>query len=445
MKMKIKKIVKFTVISIAAVMPFFVSASMVFAGPDDRDVMLQIIHSPMLPAVMTVPKETGTLLLSDSPEYATEDGVLYTDLMKGDCRVYFYHVNQMNGPRKIAVMAYNPSDKAAMIYVNRYQFSWPSDEYYRVGKELSLMYYEMVPTSNKIQVPPLSYAVIGQRINAVAIQPEALYSGIVDMTLSDMMQIFTVIMPYDADPVNFVKKCRYLESDAVKLRGSFHGMNRELGLVTPYLPSEGIRYITVADGRVDRFVKGKDIIDNRNSENVGNYGVDYNINLKTKGKGKIHVYFNPQGGEYAGVVEMLYRNNCKLVEVPPAGVYSMGGNDADAMQYIDSFDAGTDVNIHLMPPGAANLPVRLIIVPDNTVQQFIDQVNADRLRQKQQQIVPKHADVNESLTSGYKKKDKSEKDTVKTEHIDVQIASAETSTSLTDKNTHAGESNTGIN
>lgn len=443
--MKIKKIVKFAVISIAAVLPFFVSASMVSVGPDNRDVMFQIIHSPMLPAAMTAPKETGTLLLSDSPEYATEDGVLYTDLMKGDCRVYFYHVNQMNGPRKIAVMAYNPSDKAAMIYVNRCQFSRPSDEYYRVGKELSLMYYEMVPTSNKIQIPPLSYAVIGQRINAIAIQPEDLYSGIVDMTLPDMLQIFTVIMPYDANPVDFIKKCRYLDSDAVKLRGSFHGMNRELGLVTPYLPSDGIRYITLADGHIDSFLKGKDIIDNRNSENVGNYGVDYNVNLKTKGKGKIHVYFNPQGGEYAGVVEMLYRDDCKLVEVPPAGVYSIGGNDADAMQYIDSFDAGTDVNIHLMPPGAANLPVRLIIVPDNKVQQFIDQVNADKIRQKQQQIVPKHADSNETLTSGYRKKDKSEKDTVKTEYIDIQIAPAETSLSFLDKNTRAGESNTGIN
>ena len=42
-------------------------------------------------------------------------------------------------------------------------------------------------------------------------------------------------------------------------------------------------------------------MDNRRSVNVGNYGVEYRIGLRTKGKGDLHLYFkSPEGGEYAG-------------------------------------------------------------------------------------------------------------------------------------------------
>ena len=47
-------------------------------------------------------------------------------------------------------------------------------------------------------------------------------------------------------------------------------------------------------------------MDNRASEDTGNYGVDYTIHLRTTGTGNIHLYFNPQGGEYAGVTELIY-------------------------------------------------------------------------------------------------------------------------------------------
>lgn len=39
------------------------------------------------------------------------------------------------------------------------------------------------------------------------------------------------------------------------------------------------------------------------------------------------------------------------------------------MEYIDSIPAGTTVTFTLMPPGAANLPVRLLAVPDSALQQ----------------------------------------------------------------------------
>lgn len=88
----------------------------VFASDaDDPAVMDQIVHGRMLPIAMSAPLDTGTLLFSDSPEYVTDDGILYGDKVTGDVRVYFYHVNQSNIPKKVVVMAYNPSDEPVSI------------------------------------------------------------------------------------------------------------------------------------------------------------------------------------------------------------------------------------------------------------------------------------------------------------------------------------------
>jgi hypothetical protein len=276
-------------------------------------------------------------------------------------------------------MAYNPTNRPVTVALTRLGYSRPSDAYYQVGKELCLLYYEGEPTVHRILVKPMSYAVVAERLNTLAVQPDQLVSAILDMKVPEQMQIASVIMPYNADPQAFMKKATYLGSDSVKLRGTFPGMDRTLKPLVSYDPADGVSYIQLADGNKDRFLKGQDVIDNRNSEDTGNYGLDYNIDLQTKGKGKIHLYFNPQGGAYAGVVELLYRDqknvNQKLVEVPQAGTYSIGDSDVYAMQYIDSFDAGTHVNIHIMPPGAANLPVRLLLVPDERAQQIIARVN----------------------------------------------------------------------
>lgn len=348
------------------------------ATADDPVVMARISRSRMLPIMMSNPLDSGTLLFSDSPEYADRDGVLYGDKVSGDCRLYFYHVNQSQVPKKIVVMAYNPTEEPVEVVVKDYQYARPSQSYYNVGKELSTMYYEGLNTIHKVSVQPHNYALLGKRLDKVVVQPEDLFSGIVDFSLPTEMYVSSVIMPIAADPQNFIRQQIYLPSDAVQLRGTFHGMNRDLHNLVSFTSTDGIGYVKIADGLEDRFLVGRDVMDNRVSENVGNYGVDYSIRLRTKGQGDLHLYFNPQGGEYAGVAEVIYpdgRNgdgknidDKKIVELP-RNKLSMGSNDPYAMEYIDSFKAGATVIVHLMPPGAANLPVRLLVVSDQQLEQ----------------------------------------------------------------------------
>ena len=394
--MKLRRLSKCLIAGFLCMLPLMsLEAAGTEYGADNPEVMGKIVRSRMLPIAMTAPHDTGTLLFSDSPEYADKDGILYVDKVKGDTRLYFYHVNQANYPRKIVVMAYNPSTSEVSAGVSGVYYAKPSTSYYDVGKDLSTLYYEGNATYNRVSVPPVGYAILSDRLNRVIVAPDQLFSGIVNMDLPEDMYVSAVIMPAAADPVTFMKKQQYLASDAVKLRGTFPGMDRYLKNLIPFTTEEGIGYVLIADGIQDRFLRGYDAIDDRLSEDVGNYGLDYIIQIKTRGTGLLHYYFNTQGGEYAGVAEISYDDGkggttSKIVELPRKGL-SMGFDNAYAMEYLDSVAAGTTVTIHLMPPGAANLPVRILIVPDASVQQAADAVHEEEQRrledekQKQQQ------------------------------------------------------------
>ena len=54
--------------------------------------------------------QTDTLLLSDSPEYVGPvGGTLSAGTINGNGRIYFYHVNEMDQPHKIAIVLENQS------------------------------------------------------------------------------------------------------------------------------------------------------------------------------------------------------------------------------------------------------------------------------------------------------------------------------------------------
>lgn len=371
--MNIKSWSRKVVVMVLAMLSFGGSAAAVNYTADNVAIMRHIVCAPMTPMTLSAPHDSGTLLFSDSPEYAEDSGILYTDRISGDSRVYFYHVNQTTSPKKILVVAYNPTNQEQIIDVSGVYYAKPSQSYYQVGKELSLLYYEGHGTYQKVHVPAKGYAVVGDRLNRVVVRSDDLFSGIVDMHLPSEMNIATVIMPVAHDPIAFMKKQLYLASDSVQLRGTFPGKDRVLSTLVPYNTDDGIAYITIADGVKDRFLKGYDVLDKRISHDVGNYGVNYTLRIKTKGNGPIHYYLNPQGGQYAGVVGVQYEDKKngdiqKIVEIPRHQL-AIGDDDPYAMEYIDSIPAGTTVTFTLMPPGAANLPVRLLAVPDSALQQ----------------------------------------------------------------------------
>lgn len=81
-------------------------------------------------------KAEDTLILSDSPEYARNYGILAEGtVLKGKGRIYYYHVNETGKPARLAV--YGVSDKGEEIKVVRTLRGEPSRSYVPTGKTLS--------------------------------------------------------------------------------------------------------------------------------------------------------------------------------------------------------------------------------------------------------------------------------------------------------------------
>ena len=105
-----------------------------------------------------------------------------------------------------------------------------------------------------------------------------------------------------------------------------------------------------------------DEIDKVKRENTGNFGVTYHINIHSKGKGKYSVYLNPQGGVYMGIIEIgqgyvYYPYNTEIRSD------MFGHNTIYVYMNMGIWEAGKDLKIRLTPPGASNLPIRLLLIP----------------------------------------------------------------------------------
>lgn len=99
--------------------------SMVF-GASPTTVDWNTINLVPLPAVLT--EEKDTLILSDSPEYVDKSGVVAAGTVNGTGRVFFYHVNEMEEPQKIAIVLENKENKPVEVTVHRAIYATPSSD-----------------------------------------------------------------------------------------------------------------------------------------------------------------------------------------------------------------------------------------------------------------------------------------------------------------------------
>ena len=121
---------------LAATMTFFTSLSMTFAAPKN-------FNSTTMNRLPVETMDTGgTLIFSDSPEYVQKNGILYTDTVRGDARILFYHLNDTGVKKKLAVIVENVYPLENKIEITRGGFALPNDNFLSVGKATQLMYMQ---------------------------------------------------------------------------------------------------------------------------------------------------------------------------------------------------------------------------------------------------------------------------------------------------------------
>ena len=326
--------------------------------------------------------EGGTLLFSDSPEYVTQNGILYQDSVQGDARVLFYHLNNSSEPKKLAVVLKNEYSGRNEVVVTRGGSGRPSSDYLKVGKATQLEYFSG-EKNQKITLLPGMSRLLQENMNETILQPGQLTYGVFDFHAEHSVLVSVIMLDAYGDPVTAAENLPILPKDEMRLRGTFKGMNRVLSARKVYNPGEdGGVFFMLADDKVDKYRKGIDATDGSAVTNYGNYGINYRIELPIE-TGRVDYYLSPLGGVYAGAIRGFQAAKTYTLFPTPGERAYFGDRTApepDAVQAQreagkwqlaqntelaslgESAGRGETV-FEFSPPGASNLPVAVVMLP----------------------------------------------------------------------------------
>ena len=331
------------------------------------------ITSSMKELAVSTEDSGGTLLLSDSPEYVKENGILYTDVVKGDARILFYHLNNSYGNKKVAIVLENLTNRMNKIEISRGGVASPSGDFLKVGKEVQMKYFNQ-PLNDTLYILGKTTKLLRDEMDEIVLQPGELIYGVYDFHTTQEVRVSVLFYPATAKPLLYYKRAPIQAADEYHLRGTFKGMNRTIKSKRAYDPEkDGTVYFQIGDDVNDKYKKGYDAIDGVEVTNFGNYGILYTLDLPTKKETQF--YLCPLGGVYAGAMRTkshprsdLRDPYSKLILTPDGKKFfgDMIPTDSEALNQFELSDLGKykgDLYFEYSPPGASNLPVNIILQP----------------------------------------------------------------------------------
>lgn len=350
-----------------------------------RDIDLQSIgyfqFSPLPPSLVS---QTDTLLLSDSPEYVGPvGGTLSAGTINGNGRIYFYHVNEMDLPHKIAIVLENQTAYPTSVHVMRQLKSVATPDYFAAGRDLSRKDLEHPLNESpdarplySLSIPPQGRQLIFSDLENTPVNRDALFTGIVDIKTEGPIFARVMMLPMGMDPVDASHWVKNLPIDEIQLRGTYTGAKRNMEVTTPFDTALGGAFVEIGNDREDTFINGVDEMQNKAFvRDRGNYGVSYTLKIPTKGNEPFRLYFNPLGGPYSGsfMVKALHQQGARRGQTDTR-TYHIGGADGISAlgegtildsRLLGNYNAGDLLTLNFMPAGASNLPIRFLLIPES--------------------------------------------------------------------------------
>ena len=350
-----------------------------------RDIDLQSIgyfqFSPLPPTLVS---QTDTLLLSDSPEYVGPvGGTLSAGTINGNGRIYFYHVNEMDQPHKIAIVLENQTAYPNTVHVMRQLKSVATPDYFAAGRDLSRKDLEQPLNESpnarplySLSIPPQGRKLIFSDLENTPVYKDALFTGIVDIKTEAPVFARVMMLPMGIDAVDASHWAKNLPIDEIQLRGTYTGSKRSMEVTTPFDTTLGGAFVEIGNDREDMFINGVDEMQNKAFvRDRGNYGVSYTLKIPTKGNEPFRLYSNPLGGSYSGsfTVKALHQQGARRGQTDTR-TYHIGGADGISAlgdgtildsRLMGNYNAGDLLTLNFMPAGASNLPIRFLLIPES--------------------------------------------------------------------------------
>ena len=190
-----------------------------------------------------------------------------------------------------------------------------------------------------------------------------LFSGIIDVFTTEPVYASVAVMEPKSTVTYGLPLLPIHPMDDVELRGTYEGMRRFHEVEPTFNSDAGPASFEIANDREDAFISGVDETTNdKVVKNKGNYGVSNVYVLHTEGKTPYALYINPLGGAFSGAFRITSSKGAHTYDVPVKGTY-LGHQTIYDTQLLDVFDKPEDLLLEYMSPGASNLPVRFLLIP----------------------------------------------------------------------------------
>jgi len=287
------------------------------------------------------------LLVSDSPENITKQGVLYEDSINGKARLYANHVNSSGQSMAFAILATNNTTKAITLKTTNQGEVQPSKYAMLLGSEAVIDFLMYNKMNESVTIAP------GESI--VYRQFPTFKNGYGINTVYDVESTGELL-------VSFVAASK-IDRSALALpkldyAGHVRGSFEQSDITWTVDPSKGGKNrkqrIVIGDGISDPFFTGYDPQRGEQTKLSGNYGAVYHMTIKKPGDMAIMVM--ARGGQFKG----SFKVNGQFVRVPSSGVVT----PFDGLVTIAKTKASDEqVKIEFSPPAGSSFPINLLLYP----------------------------------------------------------------------------------
>lgn len=288
------------------------------------------------------------VMISNSPEVVRSDGILYSDTLSGENRLYYHHINGSNERKKVYLLAVNQGLEPVKLTLKRWSAAGPGDPM-GVGRAAAYRLLAFDPRNVRFwELQPGEIAVLNEEVNNICKPGEAIH-GMFNVESNDDL-LYAVVAVGGENPLTFTD-LDHLPAQVGNdnhIRGTFKMANRDISVQIEGTEPERL---VIADGEDDGFLGGTD--NGLFSKNSGNYGVVYHISVKTKQP--VGVVFSPRGGVFAGAAKW----DGKAFNLPNKGAL----RPQTEFALIGVIEPGKAKVLEFIPPAGSYLPVNLIFIP----------------------------------------------------------------------------------
>lgn len=311
-------------------------------------VSTELINPQELPALEfdAVGKER-TLLVSNSPESVTQEGILYHDQVQGKVRLFYHHSNKSAEQMAIYVLAINSGSELVSMVQENWGAAGPRKQVMEVGKMSMMRYFESQCDDPYFIKAGETFFINGEQ--GVVVRPNEVVNGIYDLDFSEEVDIYFVAVRPETSVTEVLSSLPVLSKNDRHLRGTFENADRELQIKTS---SAG--RIELVNTEYDKQISGQDVTTGRSVINKGNYGVKYEI--KVEHPENTAFFFEAIGGLFSGAMAI----DGQRVALPTWGMV----RPYEQLVIVGTSSGNNETTeLEIIPPGGSSLPVQLIIWP----------------------------------------------------------------------------------